>query len=138
MEQIQDVGYNPHPIFEHLEERSPCTFDAIISILCYAASCEMLEDGIHSLSDTHPTISGLTSHLSYNINKQVVQHRNADDVAVDQSRLSNVLDSYKLEAIDVPKDGDCILRPLQGILLSKFTVTTSLLILCSTTCKALE
>ena len=54
VEQIQEVSNNPQPLFEHLEERSPCTFDAIIGILHYAASCEMLEDTIDSLSDAHP------------------------------------------------------------------------------------
>ena len=90
VEQIQQVSNNPQPLFEHLEERSPYTFDAIISILHYAASCEMLEDTIDSLSDTHPTILRLTPHLSCHMNK-VIQHRSADDVAVHQSRLSNVL-----------------------------------------------
>ena len=50
-------------------------------------------------------MSRLTPHLTYHVNKQ---QRNADDMTVHQSRLNNVLDSYKLKTIDIPKDGDCL------------------------------
>ena len=91
----------------------------------------MLEDTINSLSDTHPTISRLTPHLNSHINKQVVQQTNTDDLDVHQSRLSNVLESYRLEAIEVPKDGDClftsIARHIEQVYHDHKTSTDSLL-----------
>jgi hypothetical protein len=52
----------------------------------------------------HVLISRLTPHLNYHINKHVVQQRNTVNMAVQQGRLSNVLESYKLEVIE----GDCL------------------------------
>ena len=107
MSQIEEVKKNPLTIGSETMEKLQCiTVETILDILQFAMSCVLLEETIDALSDTHPKIPRITPHLSSHI-KEVVLTVGGDE-QIPQKRLENVLESYRLEAVEIPKDGDCL------------------------------
>lgn len=88
-------------ISELKEETCSRGREFIYSILHYSLSLLHSEEVLNSLSDTHSKVSRV---LPFSIKDTGGQQDSADDM----KRLENILSSFNMQQIDVPRDGDCL------------------------------
>ena len=113
MKEIERVRDDDVTSIEPPQLHSNTSIETILTMLTFANSCIQVENAISDLSDTHPLIPRINPHLcSTGIVKDkvvgVVGDLNKENITRHKNRLSSVLESYQLKAIDVPEDGDCL------------------------------
>lgn len=105
--QLQEVKTNPPSLTEQPLRSENTTVEALLNMVQLAVSYVLLEDAIAALSDTHPNVSRIMPHLNSLVKERVMAVPGSDE-CLHKKRLQNVLESYQLDTIDVPKDGDCL------------------------------
>ena len=56
-------------------------------------------------------------HTNPHIKDQVLKDKELDGLDVHSRRLANVLESYKLSTLNMPKDGDCLFSSISAYIL---------------------
>ena len=118
-----------------------CESSATLDILQRALTSSVLEDFLSTISDTVPKSARISMQMTSHIKEQALTEDKqawteydeeedpfTDDEQVHTKRLANVLHSYNIDVIDVPRDGDCLFASIAtSILLQYQTMSAKIL-----------